>query len=230
MSHDRPEDERAEDVAAAMAGADRRAFLPPAEQAHAAEDRPLPIGLGQTCSQPSTVATMLRLLRVPEGARVLDVGAGSGWTTALLARLVGPSGRVVGVELEPELAARAQLALRGCDLPWADIRVARPGVLGWPEDGPYDRILCSAAPESLPDELVTQLGDRGRLVMPVGHELVVVTRHGEQTTRSAFGSYRFVPLRTRPTPAEDRAADPAGHPGGTAPDGAQAAEHPENGG
>ena len=83
-----------DDVAAAMASLDRRAFLPADQQPHADEDRPLPIGLGQTCSQPSTVAAMLRLLAVPPGAKVLDVGAGSGWTTAILARLAD-GGRLV---------------------------------------------------------------------------------------------------------------------------------------
>jgi protein-L-isoaspartate(D-aspartate) O-methyltransferase len=192
------EAERADDVAAAMAALDRRAFLPPDQRAHAGEDRPLPLGLGQTCSQPSTVAAMLRLLRVPPGARVLDVGAGSGWTTAVLARLVGPSGHVLGVELEPELAARAAAAVAACGTPWAQVRVARPGVLGWPQDGPYDRILCSASPRRLPDPLVEQLADGGRLVLPVGHEMVVVDRRGDRYERSSHGSYRFVPLRDRP--------------------------------
>ncbi len=191
--------ERADDVVAAMAALDRRAFLPPDQRAHADEDRPLPLGLGQTCSQPSTVAAMLRLLRVPVGARVLDVGAGSGWTTAILARLVGPSGRVIGVELEPELAARAAAAVAAWGMPWAQVRVARPGVLGWPEDGAYDRILCSASPAHLPEELVDQLADGGRLVIPVGHEMCVVTRAGERVERSGHGSYRFVPLRSHAT-------------------------------
>jgi protein-L-isoaspartate(D-aspartate) O-methyltransferase len=193
-----------DDVAAAMADVDRRAFLPADQRPHAAEDRPLPLGLGQTCSQPSTVAAMLRLLGVPVGARVLDVGAGSGWTTALLARLVGPGGTVVGVELEPELAARAAEAVRSCGTPWAEVRLARPGVLGWPDDRGYDRILCSASPHDLPEELVAQLADGGRLVLPVGNEMTVVERRGAEVTRSAHGSYRFVPLRSRPTGVDGR--------------------------
>ncbi len=201
------EAERADDVAAAMAALDRRAFLPPDQRAHADEDRPLPLGLGQTCSQPSTVAAMLRLLRVPSGARVLDVGAGSGWTTALLARLVGPSGRVLGVELEPDLAAKADAAVTASRMPWAQVRVARPGVLGWPEDGPFDRILCSASPRRLPDELVDQLADGGRLVIPVGTEMVVVDRRGDRYERSSHGSYRFVPLRDRPVSADGALAE-----------------------
>lgn len=203
------DEERAQDVAAAMASLDRRAFLPADQHRHAGEDRPLPIGLGQTCSQPSTVAAMLRLLRVPPGARVLDVGAGSGWTTAILARLVGPTGRVVGVELEPDLAARAARSLAAWDMPWADVRPAEPGVLGRPDEGPYDRILCSASPPTLPDALVAQLADGGRLVMPVGETMVAVDRRGHRTVRSEHGRYRFVPLRSHPT-----GPDPAVPPGG----------------
>ncbi len=200
---------RADEVAAAMTALDRRLFLPADLGAQAGEDRPLPIGLGQTCSQPSTVAAMLRLLQVPRGARVLDVGAGSGWTTALLGRLVGPHGTVLGVELEPELAARAATAVAACGMPWVRVRAALPGVLGWPDTAGYDRILCSASPRHLPDELVRQLADGGRLVMPVGETMVLAVRDGDRVTTSSHGSYRFVPLRDRPTGALD-ASD--GHP------------------
>jgi protein-L-isoaspartate(D-aspartate) O-methyltransferase len=186
-------------VAAAMASLDRRDFLPPEHRPRADEDRPLPIGLGQTCSQPSTVATMLRLLAVPPGAKVLDVGAGSGWTTAILARLVGPQGSVLGVELEPELAERAAAAVDACGMPWARVVTAQPGVLGWPDAAGYDRILCSASPRTLPRELVQQLTDGGRLVMPVGETMWLVERRGAEVVTSTHGPYRFVPLRTEPT-------------------------------
>jgi protein-L-isoaspartate(D-aspartate) O-methyltransferase len=186
------------DVGAAMASLDRRAFLPADQHPYADEDRPLSIGLGQTCSQPATVAAMLRLLDVPRGARVLDVGAGSGWTTALLGVLVGPHGSVLGVELEPELAERAAAAVATTGMPWARVVPARPGVLGWPDPDGYDRILCSASPRTLPDELVHQLRDGGRLVMPVEHTMWLVERRGAEVVRTAHGSYRFVPLRSHP--------------------------------
>src|SRR6187431_3015448 len=100
-----PDPARAADVVDAMRELARERFLPADQRARAHEDRPLPLWHGQTSSQPSTVAAMLRLLQVPVGARVLDVGSGSGWTTALLARLVGPAGLVLGLELDPSLAA-----------------------------------------------------------------------------------------------------------------------------
>jgi len=187
--------ERAGDVAAAMAALDRRWFLPPEQRAFADQDRPLPLGHGQTNSQPSTVVEMLRLLHVPVGARVLDVGAGSGWTTALLARLVGPTGTVLGVELGPELAELGAAHVAACATPWATVELARPGVLGHPVACGYDRILVSAAARELPTELVDQLGDGGRMVLPVRRTLWLVERDGDRVETSAHGSYLFVPLR-----------------------------------
>src|SRR5690606_34807863 len=179
----------------------RRAwFLPPAVVDRASEDVPLPIGHRATCSQPSTVAHMLTYLGPQPGDRVLDVGAGSGWTTALLAELVGREGDVVGVELEEELVAfgRANLAAAaalGTELGHARILPAAPGVLGLPAHGPFDRILVSAEAREIPDALVAQLTDHGRMVIPVRRRLVVVDRHGEALRTRDVGAYRFVPLR-----------------------------------
>jgi protein-L-isoaspartate(D-aspartate) O-methyltransferase len=188
--------QRADDVADAMRAVARTGFLPDAQRAYAAQDRPLPLWHGQTSSQPSTVATMLRLLEVPVGARVLDVGAGSGWTTALLARLVGPAGSVLGLELDPELARWGAANLAAHDLPWATLEPAVPGVLGRPVEDGWPRILVSAAAGAMPDALVDQLDpDDGRMVIPVRSTLHVVVRTRETTTVSSHGSYRFVPLR-----------------------------------
>src|SRR3954452_4228056 len=106
-------------VAAAFAAMPREWFLPAGQRKRAAFDGPLPIGHGQTNSQPRTVEAMLRLLDVKPGQKVLDVGCGSGWTTALLARLTGPRGRVLGVELEPDLVEFGTANLDACDLTWA---------------------------------------------------------------------------------------------------------------
>ena len=187
--------QRAADVADAMREVARVGFLPEDQRPHASQDRPLPLWHGQTSSQPSTVATMLRLLEVPEGARVLDVGAGSGWTTALLARLVGAAGRVLGLELDPQLAAWGAANLAAHDLPWASLEQAVPGALGRPVEGGWQRILVSAAARSLPRELVAQLADDSRMVIPVRSTLQLVERSSGRTRVSAHGSYSFVPLR-----------------------------------
>ena len=161
------------------------------------EDRPLGIGHDQTSSQPSTVRAMLALLDVHQGQRVLDVGAGSGWTTALLGHLVGPTGLVVGVERVPELATWGAANVARHDMPWATERLTAPDELGVPEEGPYDRILVSAMADDLPQELVDQLGPGGRLVIPVRSRMLIVDRHPDgSTTTKAQGWYSFVPLIT----------------------------------
>ncbi|QAY62118.1 protein-L-isoaspartate carboxylmethyltransferase [Xylanimonas allomyrinae] len=184
-----------DDVEAALRTVDRRGFLPRAALASAGQDRPLAIGHGQTCSQPSTVAAMLRLLDVHPGARVLDVGAGSGWTTALLAHLVGPDGRVLGVERRADLAAWGATNLARHGMPWASEVAALPGVLGWPRDGGWERILVSAAARRLPAPLVAQIAPGGRMVIPVGHTMTCVRVGPDGFPHlSEHGTYAFVPL------------------------------------
>lgn len=185
-------------VDAAFAAVPREHFLPKGSRRRAKEDWPIPIGHGQTNSQPRTVEDMLRLLAVEPGQRVLDVGSGSGWTTALLAHLTGPTGRVVGVEIEPDLARWGGENLASMELPWATIHVARAGVLGAPETAPYDRILVSADARTLPQPLIDQLAEGGRLVVPVRGALLLAVRQGEGVRTSRHGYYRFVPLRDRP--------------------------------
>lgn len=180
----------------AFAALPRTQFLPEDQRPYAAQDRPLPIGEGQTSSQPSTVRAMLALLDVRPGQRVLDVGAGSGWTTALLARLVGPTGRVVGVELEPRLAEWGAQNLARAGMPWASLEPATEGVLGRPDLAPFDRILVSAMASRLPEELVEQVARPGRMVVPVAGTMLLVVRDdvGEVTVHR-HGAYSFVPLR-----------------------------------
>jgi protein-L-isoaspartate(D-aspartate) O-methyltransferase len=182
-------------VAEAFAAMPREQFLPPGERKSAAYDGPLPIGHGQTSSQPSTVAAMLRLLDVRTGQKVLDVGCGSGWTTALLAHLTGPSGRVIGVELEPDLVEFGRANLDRADVPWAGIHEARPGVLGLPDAAPFHRILVSAMASRLPDELVAQLHTGGVMVVPANGTMLRVSCSMRGVGVTRHGSYRFVPLR-----------------------------------
>jgi protein-L-isoaspartate(D-aspartate) O-methyltransferase len=182
-------------VAAAFEAFPREGFLREGERRRAWYDGPLPIGEGQTNSQPRTVRDMLRLLEAGPGMRVLDVGSGSGWTTALLGHLVGPTGEVIGVELEPTLVAFGADNVAATRQSWARIVRAAPGVLGVPDHAPYDRILVSAEPTTLPAELVDQLADGGRLVIPVRGTMTLVIRNGDDVRESHHGSYRFVPLR-----------------------------------
>ena len=179
-------DRVAPSIEAAFAALPREGFLRPADRKRAAYDGPLDIGSGQTSSQPRTVSAMLRLLDVAPGQRVLDVGSGSGWTTALLAHLTGPTGRVVGVELLPEVLAMALGNLRPRH-PNIQLHLADPAVLGWPAEAPYDRVLVSADAATLPNALVRQVRPGGVLVGPVAGEMLRVERHGR---------YVFVPLRT----------------------------------
>ena len=187
-------------VTAAFEAAPRAAFLPSRVRRRSSYDGPLDIGHRQSCSQPRTVEAMLRLLDVRRGCRILDVGSGSGWTTALLAHLTGPRGSVLGVEIVPDLVRTGAAHLRAFGPGWASIEQAQPGVLGLPDRAPYDRILVSAAPPSLPEALVDQLVDDGRMVIPVAGTMLVVTRCGPTRTVTRHGSYRFVPLCTSPSP------------------------------
>lgn len=183
-----------ERVRTAFERVQRADFLPPGKRGFAREDAAVPIGHGQTNSQPSTVREMLELLDVDPGMRVLDVGCGSGWTTALLGDLVGPEGEVVGVELVPELVTWGRENLAGYAMPWAHIEQARDGVLGVPEQGPYDRVLVSAEATRLPEELLDQLVDRGLLVVPVRGRMTVARRTDGEAEVHHAGWYSFVPL------------------------------------
>lgn len=183
-------------VLAALDAVPRASFLPPSVRARAGVDAPLPIGYGATNSQPWTVQFMLELLEVPIGAKVLDVGSGSGWTTALLAHLTGSTGSVLGVDVVPELVQMGRAHLADTDQPWGRIEQVSPGTLGVPDLAPFDRILVSADRGDIPSALEEQLVIGGRLVVPADGVMWVVDRTEDGWQREPIKGYRFafVPL------------------------------------
>lgn len=177
-------------VVAAMAALPREDFVPPDGRGAAYADGALPIGSGQTISQPRLVARMLEALRLRPGMRVLDVGCGSGYAAALLADLVAPGGAVVAVERIAGLVApaRARLAGRAVAVHHAD------GAGGWPGGAPYDAIHVAAVAAAVPAALLAQLRPGGRLVIPLGagdaQELWLCADGG----RASLGPVSFVPF------------------------------------
>ncbi len=184
---------RDERVLAAMRRVARDRFVPPALRAEAHEDHPVAIGFGQTISQPYIVGYMTEALRLEPSHRVLEIGTGCGYQTAVLAEIAR---EVYSVELIPELAERARQTLAA--LHYANVHVrAGDGYEGWPEHAPYDRILGAAAAASVPSALIEQLADEGILVMPVGtayQELRVLQKRGETLETLATLPVRFVPM------------------------------------
>jgi protein-L-isoaspartate(D-aspartate) O-methyltransferase len=182
-------------VLAAFEEVPRHRFVPAGHRHAAYGDGPLPIGVGQTISQPYMVAVMVQALRLAPGDVVLEVGAGSGYAAAVFSRIVR---RVVAVERLAELADRARAIL--AELGYDNVEIVEgDGSTGWPAAAPFDAICVSAAAPAVPPALVEQLAAGGRLVVPVGgHDwqtLLRVTKRGDGTTRTDdLGGVRFVPL------------------------------------
>ena len=178
---------------AAMRKVPRHRFVPEAVAGEAYGDRPLPIGYEQTISQPYIVAFMTEALGLRGGEKVLEVGTGSGYQAAVLAEIAR---EVYTIEIVAPLAERARADLARLGYPNVRVR-AGDGYKGWPEAAPFDAIIVTAAAPRLPEPLLEQLKDGGRLVIPVGEadqQLMIVTRTGKTFIRENVLPVRFVPM------------------------------------
>ena len=181
-------------VLAVMARIPRERFVPPQSQHLAYEDSPLPIGLGQTISQPFIIALMTEELELTGSEKVLEVGTGSGYQSAILAELVQS---VVTVERLPALAETAKRVLDSLGYTNIAVHIAEE-TLGWKDEAPYDAIIATAGVPMVPTDLLAQLAIGGRLVVPVGsrytQELYKITRRKKRNKVQNLGGCRFVPL------------------------------------
>jgi protein-L-isoaspartate(D-aspartate) O-methyltransferase len=187
---------RDEQVLAVMRSVPRHEFVPANQRKQAYADHPLPIGYGATISQPYIVAAMTELLAVKKGHSVLEIGTGSGYQAAVLSKLTH---EVYSIEIVPELAARARKDLQRLGYTNVEVR-AGDGYQGWPEKAPFDRIILTAAPPSVPQTLIDQLRPGGRMVTPVGatpwdQKLMVLEKTGNNTLERRYVmDVRFVPM------------------------------------
>lgn len=183
-------------VLAAMRRVPRHRFVPEGYASRAYLDEPLPIGHGQTISQPSLVALMLQSLSLNGREKVLEVGTGSGYQTAILAELVP---HVFTIEIIEPLAGQAALMLKELGYLNVTLRVG-DGYRGWPEEAPFDAIIVTAAPDHVPEPLLGQLAVDGRMILPVGRDvqhLLLITRTPEGYQRTILAPVRFVPMTGR---------------------------------
>lgn len=189
---------RSEDVEKAFRSTPRHLFVPKRLEGNAYLDEPLPIGEGQTISQPSTVAAMTEALGAGRGQKVLEIGAGSGWQAAILAKIVGRNGFVWTVERLTGIAETAKCNLENAGITNVKV-VVGDGSLGHKEGAPYDRIIITAACPDIPAPLLEQLKVGGKMVLPIGdlytQEMFLIEKVREGSiTRKSLGGFRFVPL------------------------------------
>lgn len=191
---------KSDNVRKAFLAVKRELFVGEDNFEYAYADDALPVGYGQTISQPSTIAVMLELLGVEEGMKVLEVGAGTGYVLALLSELVGKKGKVYGIDLVKELTDRAKnnLKKQGC----RNVEIIfEDGSRGWPEKAPFDRILVSASCPFIPKPLFDQLKEGGKVVAPVGDRwtqaMETIVKKDGKPLKSQYleGYFVFVPLR-----------------------------------
>lgn len=181
----------------------RHRFVDSSQYDRAYEDYPLPIGKGQTISQPYIVALMTEVIRPDSSDRVLEIGTGSGYQAAILAELVDS---VFTIEIVEMLGRRAESVLAALGYDNVFVKIGN-GYLGWPEHAPFDKIIVTAAPPEVPQALVDQLAEGGRMVLPVGdfwQELILITRQNGKIKREKITDVRFVPMVNDTVESNDR--------------------------
>lgn len=185
-------------VLAAMGKVPRHCFVPLKQRERAYEDHPLPIGQGQTISQPYVVALMSEALKLTPQDKVLEIGTGSGYQAAILAELAG---QVYSIEIVPELGKQAARTLGGLGYDRVRLKID-DGYQGWPRAAPFDAIILTAAPPEIPQALLEQLAPGGRMILPLGprfgvQELLLLRKsHQGIVSRQSLGQVRFVPMVT----------------------------------
>lgn len=182
-------------VLSVMREVPRHLFIPASLVEHAYADHPLPIGNDQTISQPYIVALMTQSIEPDPGDKVLEIGTGSGYQAAVLSRIVG---EVYTIEIVSELGRRAEKTLKELGYDNVFVRIG-DGYKGWPEEAPFDAIIVTAAPVTVPRPLIDQLADGGKMVIPVGattetQTLKVLTRRGDEIVEEEIAPVRFVPM------------------------------------
>ena len=186
---------RSRDVLAAMRNIPRHLFVPQNMQIHAYSDSPLPIGYNQTISQPYIVAFMTESLKPKPGMKILEIGTGSGYQAAVLAYL---GCDVYTIELLPELAVTAENVLKELKFDNVKVRCGN-GYEGWEEEAPFDAIIVTAAPDRIPEKLIEQLKNGGKMIIPVGPVLLpqwlkLITKRGRRIIEEDLLPVRFVPM------------------------------------
>lgn len=171
----------------------REKFVPAALRSHAYENEPLPIGEGQTISQPLTVAVMTEALGARRGHKILEVGAGSGYQAAILSEVAGKKGRIITIERIPSLVKMAKENLESARCTNVEV-VEGDGSRGYEKEAPFDRIIVTASAPEIPQPLIEQLKEGGRLVIPVGDELLLIEKAKKGIVKKMLGYYAFVPL------------------------------------
>lgn len=181
---------------AALRKVPRHSFVPTDQVANAYEDRPLPIGYGQTISQPYIVAYMTEIIKPKPGQKVLEIGTGSGYQAAVLAEIVS---KVYTIEIVEELGKQATTRLKNLNYKNIEVRTA-DGYHGWKEHAPFDAIVVTAAAEYIPTPLKEQLKDGGRMIIPVGspymtQQLMLIEKTGDKFRTTSKMPVRFVPFK-----------------------------------